>query len=379
MTDPQEYIGKSIGNYRLLRLIGEGTFGAVYLAEHFDDHTHVAVKLLHSPLSSRDDWHAFLNEARTVRLHHPYIVPILDFGLTRDDLPYLVMAYAGAGTLRDRYPEGSRLSSETIDISVQQLASALQYAHDHHIIHRDVKPENMLVSNDGTVQLSDFGIAKISEHAGLSTMYKVAGTSAYTAPEQSEGKPCPASDQYALAVVVYEWFTGQLPFQGDPLAVTWQHRTDVPPSLRSICPEVSPQVEQVISRALAKALQDRFPTITHFAEALHTALRGVTPARPLPNPVLSRSASMIPVSLSGASSPREGSVGMLVKPDKIEYPSQSVIASPSSVEILNARSLETLQSPRSAPDLQKQFSMDRRLRVIGLLVSHGSLIFRGIK
>jgi len=274
MTDALGLVNQSIGDYRLQRVLGRGTFGTVYLAEHLHDHTPAAVKVLHIPLTGRDALHAFLSEARTVRLRHPHIVPILDFGLSRrDDFPYLVMAYADRGTLRDCHPRGSRLSNKAIDTYVQQLASALQYAHDQRIIHRDVKPENMLLCSDSTVQLSDFGIARINELASLSSLHSAAGTPAYVAPEQSQGKPCPASDQYALAIVVYEWLTGQRPFQGDPLALMLQHHKDAPPSLRSLCPDVSPQVEQVIFKALAKAPEDRFPTITHFAEALHVALQ----------------------------------------------------------------------------------------------------------
>src|SRR5947207_5628354 len=180
MVDGQGRIGQSIGDYRLLRLLGEGTFGTVYLAQHLQDQTTAAVKLLHNPLMGRDTLHTFLNEARMMRLRHPHIVPILDFGLSRhDDIPYLVMAYAAGGSLRDRYPKGSKLSHEIIDTYVQQLATALQYAHDQRIIHRDVKPQNMLVCGDGTVQLSDFGIAKISELTSLSSQHKGAGTPAY--------------------------------------------------------------------------------------------------------------------------------------------------------------------------------------------------------
>jgi|SRR5437667_2085249 len=105
MADPQERIGQSIGDYRLLRLLGKGTFGTVYQAQNLHDHTSKAVKVLHFPLTSRDGFRVFLNEARTVRLRHPHIVPILDFGLSRDDLPYLVMTYADEGSLRDRYPK----------------------------------------------------------------------------------------------------------------------------------------------------------------------------------------------------------------------------------------------------------------------------------
>lgn len=157
-------------------------------------------------------------------------------------------------------------------------------AHDHRVIHRDVKPENMLVCSDETVQLGDFGIAKISELASHSSLQHGAGTPAYAAPEQIRGKSCFASDQYALAVVVYEWLAGQLLFQGEPLAVMGQHINVPPPSLRANSPEVSAQVEQVIFKALAKSPADRYPTITHFALDLHMALQVRTvPTQPPTN------------------------------------------------------------------------------------------------
>jgi serine/threonine protein kinase len=273
MTDEQGRIGQSVGDYRLLRLLGKGRFGSVYLAEHVYEHTSTAVKVLHMPLTGPNDFDVFLKEARTVRLLHPHIVSLFDFDLSRDGLPYLAMTYAGGGSLRERYPQGSKLSPVTIDTYVQQLASALQYAHDCHVIHHDVKPENMLMSSDGKVQLSDLSIARVSGQASLCTQPKVLGTPAYTAPEQCQGHPCPASDQYALAVVVYEWLTGQRPFQGDPFAIASQHQADTPPSLCDINPEVPPLVEGVILKALAKAPKDRYPTITYFAEALHIALQ----------------------------------------------------------------------------------------------------------
>src|SRR5207302_1236655 len=148
---------------------------------------------------------------------------LLDFGLSRDDTPYLVMEYAVGGTLLQRHPRGTKLPLDRLDSYVCQLASALQYAHDHHVIHRDVKPENVLLRADGTLLLSDFGIAKVLEQSSLVSL-QAPGTPAYMAPEQSRGKPCPASDQYSLAVMIYEWLTGRLPFQGAALEVMLQHR-----------------------------------------------------------------------------------------------------------------------------------------------------------
>ena len=132
MAEQPERLGQQVGEYRLLRQLGKGSFGAVYLAEHLHDHSQMAIKLLQLQLTSRKDLKDFLNEARTIRLRHPHIVPLLDFGLSRDDIPFLVMEYAAGGTLRQHYPKGTKLPLETIDTYVTQLASALQYAHEHH-------------------------------------------------------------------------------------------------------------------------------------------------------------------------------------------------------------------------------------------------------
>src|SRR6266571_3805490 len=274
MAEQKEHLGQQVGEYRLLHQIGKGSFGAVYLAKYLHGNSHAAVKLLRLQLTSREDLKDFLNEARTMmRLRHPHIVPLLDFGLTRDDTPYLVMEYAAGGTLRQHYPKGTKLPLETIDTYVTQLASALQYAHDHHVIHRDVKPENVLLRTNGTILLSDFGIAKVLEHNSFVSLHTQVGTPAYMAPEQSQGKPCPASDQYALAVIVYEWLAGRLPFQGAPLEVMLQHRVDTPPSLQALRPELPLQVEQVVLQALAKVPEKRFSTVKQFSEVLHAALR----------------------------------------------------------------------------------------------------------
>jgi len=273
MAEQKEHLGQQVGEYRLFQQLGRGSFGAVYLAEHLHDHSQAAVKLLRLQLTSREDLKDFLNEARTMmRLRHPHIVPLLDFGLTRDDTPYLVMEYAAGGTLRQRYPKGTKLPLATIDSYVMQLASALQYAHDHRVIHRDVKPENVLLRADGTILLSDFGIAKVLEHSSLVSLHTQVGTPAYMAPEQSQGKPCPPSDQYALAAMVYEWLAGRLPFQGAPLEVMLQHRVDAPPSLQRLCPELSIQVDQVVLQAMKKNPEERFHAVEQFAQTLQTAL-----------------------------------------------------------------------------------------------------------
>jgi serine/threonine-protein kinase len=265
---------QTIGEYRLVRKLGGGGFGSVYLAKHIHDHSQVALKILKVPLTKSEDFREFLNETRTmIRLRHSHIIPLLDVGLSPEDFPFLVMEYASEGTIRDRHPRGSQVPLIAIAEYVEQIASALQYAHDHRIIHRDVKPENMLLRADGTLLLSDFGLAKIIERSTFISMQQRIGTPAYMAPEQHRGYPCFASDQYALAVVVYEWISSTLPFQGSPLGIVVQHMTAPPFPLLSLLPTLPPPIEQVIFKALSKVPEKRFATIQEFANALSAAVQ----------------------------------------------------------------------------------------------------------
>ena len=161
MANHLDRIGQQVGDYRLLRWLGGGGFGEVYLAEQVQDHSQVAIKLLHIRLSRSEELKAFINEARTIRLKHAHIVPLLDFGISREDIPFLVMEYVAQGTLRDRHPKGSQVPLPLVVNYAQQVGSALQYAHEQRLIHRDVKPQNMLLREDGTVLLSDFGLVAV--------------------------------------------------------------------------------------------------------------------------------------------------------------------------------------------------------------------------
>jgi outer membrane protein assembly factor BamB/serine/threonine protein kinase len=287
MVDYLERIGQIVGDYRLLRWLGGGSFGNVYLAEHIRNGDHVAVKLLQVRLTAADDLRAFINEARTMRLRHPHIVPLLDFGLSQDDAPFLVMDYAPKGTLRDRFPRGTRLPlALAVDYTVQ-AASALQYAHEQHIVHRDVKPENMLMRDDDMLLLSDFGIATATYAASYSTRSPnatgqgITGTAPYIAPEQLEGQPRPQSDQYALAVVLYEWLAGRCPFQGTIVEIAIQHAMKQPPPLRDQVAGLPLEVEEVLFKALAKDPHERFPSMQAFAMTLQQASNLASPHQSL--------------------------------------------------------------------------------------------------
>src|SRR5438552_7295709 len=264
-------VGQQLGSYQLISLLGEGGFAEVYLGEHVHLGTQAAIKVLHTQLA-RDDMEQFRTEARTIaHLEHPHIVRILDFGV-EDKTPFLVMSYAPNGTLRQRYSRGERVPLPTIVSYVKQVADALQYAHDEKLIHRDIKPENLLVGRNNEILISDFGIALMVKNTLTQTTQPIVGTSAYMAPEQVVGKPQPASDQYALGVVVYEWLSGNLPFTGSSaVELAVKHLNEPPRPLRAIVPTISREVEQVVMVALAKDPYQRFARIQAFANALEGA------------------------------------------------------------------------------------------------------------
>jgi len=259
-----------------MRLLGEGGFSQVYLAEDIYRGTAVAVKLLKFQ-STREEFQSFLNEARIFRLKHPHIVPVLDFGVeTKSATPFIVMTYAPNGTLRQRHPRGSRLMPSVIIQYVKEIADALQYAHQENLIHRDVKPENMLVGQHMEILLSDFGIATVSQSGRVSMSQPtqaVQGTYYYMAPEQFYGKAGRASDQYSLGIVTYEWLCGTCPFQGLFYEVVGQHLHVAPLSLRERGIAISQQTEHVIMTALAKSPGSRYASVQEFAQALEQSLK----------------------------------------------------------------------------------------------------------
>ena len=281
MTDR---VGQQLGNYRLLCLLGRGGFADVYLGEHTYLNKPAALKVLHLRLGEQDTAQ-FLREAQKLAgLDHPHIVRVLDFAV-QDGMPFLVMDYAVGGTLRTRHPAGTRLPFEQILAYVSQVASALQYAHDQRLIHCDVKPENMLLGTGNEVLLSDFGLAMLTPQTHSASTQamdpSMAGTTPYLAPEQLQGKPRPASDQYALGVVVYEWLCGKRPFSGSPIEIAMQHLSIPPPPLREQVPDLPPSVEQVVMCALAKEPPLRFASVQDFAIALqHAHQEAMSPRSP---------------------------------------------------------------------------------------------------
>ena len=274
MTDR---VGEHLGNYELVQLLGRGGQASVYLGKHRYLNSFAALKVLHATLQPGDG-HQFTAEAqRLVDLQHPHIVRLLDFAI-ENGTAVLIMEYAPKGSLRQQYPDGTQVPLTTVADFVAQIATALQYAHNHHVIHRDVKPENILLGADDHLLLSDFGLSLLTPSSQPLSTQNPAGTPRYMAPEQLHGKPGFASDQYALAIMVYEWLCGKLPFRGTMWEIWQQHLHSDPLPLRSIRPELPPQLEQVVQRALAKKPQDRFVSIQAFAHALAHATQTSPPS-----------------------------------------------------------------------------------------------------
>ncbi|HEY7346912.1 MAG TPA: protein kinase [Ktedonobacterales bacterium] len=263
-------VGEQLGNYRLLKLIGRGGFADVYLGEHVRLGNQAAIKVLQTRLES-EDIESFQQEARTIgRLTHPNIVRVFDFAV-QDGTPFLAMDYAPNGTLRQRYEKGAQAPLDAIIVYVRQVADALQYAHEQRVVHRDVKPENMLIGRLNDILISDFGIAVVSQSSRYQTSKEMVGTVGYMSPEQIQGHPRPASDQYSLGVVVYEWLCGSRPFSGSVTEVATQHLVVAPPPLRKKVPTLASAVEDVVMTALAKDPDQRFGSMRAFATALENA------------------------------------------------------------------------------------------------------------
>ena len=266
--------GQQFGNYRLTRLLGRGAFAEVYLAVQVYLGTEAAVKVLHTQLANPAEIEKFRLEARTIAtLVHPNIVRLLDFGV-QDNTPYLLMDYAPNGSLRQKFPSATPLAPASLVPYIKQVSEALQYAHDQRLVHRDVKPENMLLGRTNEVLLSDFGIAMVAQSSSYQETQGIAGTASYMAPEQLQGKPRPASDQYALGIVLYEWLSGARPFTGTFTEVAGQHMLAPPPPLLQKVPTLSPAIERVVLTALAKDPKDRFASMRAFATAFEQATQG---------------------------------------------------------------------------------------------------------
>ena len=271
-------IGERFGEYQLIQSLGTGGFAEVYLGRNVNLLEHeVAIKVLKKNQIDTKVLQ-FKQEAQTIlNFKHPNIVRFITYNIysnpqiTNTFYPYIVMEYAPRGSLRKNHPRNVPLPLAKIALYTSQIAGALQYAHDQQVMHLDVKPENILIGNQGQLLLSDFGLATV-----VTTQEKksdVRGTLIYMAPEQISGNPVPASDQYALGIVVYEWICGHVPFTGRTVEdVIDKHCYKEPGSLFHEVPTLPPEVEAVVMRALAKDPQARYPSVSEFAQNLERAI-----------------------------------------------------------------------------------------------------------
>lgn len=275
----ESLIGQTLGQYQLVEQIGKGGMATVYKAFQPALNRYVAVKVL-PPYYAHEPGFAerFTREAQAIaHLDHPHILPIHDFG-RQGDISYLVMKYVPAGTLRDRL--GQPLAPvEAVEL-IEQIAGALDFAHERGILHRDVKPGNILIDERGWIYLSDFGLAKIVESSVQLTGSGVGvGTPAYMSPEQGQGLAVDArTDIYALGIILFEMLTGHVPYEAEtPMAVVIKHITDPIPIPRQINPNIPEAVNRVLLKALAKNREDRFASAGALAAALRQAVQGLDP------------------------------------------------------------------------------------------------------
>lgn len=270
----ESLIGKAVNGYEILRQVGQGGMATVFLARQRSMNRNVALKFLPYAFMNDEAYlQRFEREVRIVaQLEHRNIVPVYDFG-EFEDQPYIAMRYMLAGSVEELLAAGRIPLSRVLSI-VEQVASALDYAHQKGILHRDLKPSNILLDDGGGVFITDFGIARILGEGGSNiTTQGVVGTPSYMSPEQARGEPLDGrSDVYSLGVMLFELITGSRPFDSDtPYSIAVMHVTMQPPSPRDVAPSVTSPVEAVILRALQKQPDQRYATAGELAQALRIA------------------------------------------------------------------------------------------------------------
>ena len=380
--------GQTFGGYHIAELVGSGGMGLVYRAEQRILGRTVALKVIRPEIAESGNYRArFLREARfAAAVDHPHVVSVFDAG-EQDGRLYLAMQWIDGldlGTLIDRE---QRLAPERAVLIGVQLAQALQAVHDAGLVHRDVKPSNVLVRDIGGhdhAYLTDFGIAKAPDaQDSLTRTGSVIGTPGYLSPEQIRGQqPGPRSDLYALGCVMFEALTGQRPFGGDDLAARWAQATSAPPVASTLCPALGSRYDAFLAQALAADPQDRFPSGTAFAEALqaaHTgrpagltqtaATRGAAPPRAYRPPAQPPATSGTgPATAASSPGPRDPAVPRQAE-SRPARPAAATAATPATAPA--TRAIRATRPPRSE-------SRARPSRVLGagqLIVLIGGLVF----
>jgi len=265
--------------YSLGDLLGIGGTAEVYLAHDEILDRDVALKVLRSQHAENEEFvKLFRREARSAAaLNHPNVVPVYYWGRSEDGRYYMTMEYISGGTLKDRV--GGPLDPSTVTELGLQVADALRFAHERGVIHRDVKPHNILLTKAGEAKVADFGIARAASATTTSQSSPFMGTAGYLSPEQAKGESVgPASDLYSLGVVLYEMLTGELPYSAeDPLALAMKHVHELPRSPREVNPEVPKNLAALVLKLLAKRPEDRYPNVSTLAEDLERLRYGLPP------------------------------------------------------------------------------------------------------
>lgn len=265
------------GRYELEDLLGVGGMSSVYRARDRVLERTVALKILHEQFSHDPSYvERFRREARAIaKLSHPNIVTVIDRG-EFEGRQFIVFEYVGGETLKQLATREAPLPPDRALALVHQVARGLAFAHEHGIVHRDVKPHNVLLDQDGAAKVTDFGIARSLGGAddGLTQTGTVLGTGAYISPEQAIGRPADErSDQYSLGALLYELLTGRIPYDGESIvAVATRHVRDPVPNVREERPDISPRVDALIRRAMAKRPEDRFPSTDAMIGAIEACL-----------------------------------------------------------------------------------------------------------
>jgi serine/threonine-protein kinase len=249
--------------YRLDAVVGSGGMSTVYRAFDTVLERQVAIKLMHRDVAAHaGQLERFRREARAVaQLNHPHVVGVIDAGEDEEGMPFIVFEYVEGETLKDRIRRTGRLAIPEAIAYAIEIARALGAAHARHIVHRDVKPQNVMIDEEGSAKVTDFGIARTLEEDGLTVAGRVLGTTDYVAPEQALGDPVTGqSDLYSLGVVLFEMLTGDVPFHGDnQVAVAMKHVREELPDVQRLRPEASAALAALLDRATAKDTAVRYP------------------------------------------------------------------------------------------------------------------------
>ena len=259
-------IGKKLdGRYEITELIGVGGMAEVYKGIDVIDNKTVAIKILKKEFAENEEFlRRFRNESKAVAvLSHPNIVKIYDMGFS-EKIQYIVMEYIDGITLKEYIEEEKVLTWKDTVHFVIQILRALQHAHDKGIVHRDIKPQNIMMFTDGTIKVMDFGIAKFAREEGKTATDQAIGSVHYISPEQASGNVTDAkSDIYSVGTMMYEMLTGRKPFDSDnPVAIAVMHMHDIPERLRAINPDIPDGLEEIVLKAMEKAPEDRYQTTT---------------------------------------------------------------------------------------------------------------------